>query len=157
MSFLEAARLGEELVAGLGHEMAHLRRRDYLLNLLCEALLVPIFYAVNVAVAYRLTQVFHAGYRLRHAYGKLTEDYSVLNQRLERQLGELEEARRQVEASGRKLSLFADRNFTVTNVSTVDGYQMITDYQMDDFAKSKIAITNDELVGERDTVKDMHA
>jgi PAS domain S-box-containing protein len=73
------------------------------------ALLVPIFYAVNVAIAYRLTQVFHSGYRLRHAYGKLTEDYSVLNQRLERQLGELEEARRQVEASGRKLSLFADR------------------------------------------------
>ena len=73
------------------------------------ALLVPMFYAVNVAVAYRLTQVFHAAYRLRHAYGKLTEDYSVLNQRLERQLGELEEARTQVEASGRKLALFADR------------------------------------------------
>src|SRR3954451_11490547 len=73
------------------------------------ALLVPIFYAINVAVAYRLTQVFHSGYRLRHAYGKLTDDYSVLNQRLERQLGELEEARRQVEASGRKLALFADK------------------------------------------------
>ncbi|MBV8032469.1 MAG: PAS domain S-box protein [Betaproteobacteria bacterium] len=73
------------------------------------ALLVPMFYAINVAVAYRLTQVFHSGYRLRHAYGKLTEDYSVLNQRLERQLGELEEARRQVEASGRKLALFAER------------------------------------------------
>jgi PAS domain S-box-containing protein len=73
------------------------------------ALLVPMFYAVNVAVAYRLTQVFHSAYRLRHAYGKLTEDYSVLNHRLERQLGELEEARRQVEASGRKLALFADR------------------------------------------------
>jgi PAS domain S-box-containing protein len=73
------------------------------------ALLVPMFYAINVGVAYRLTQVFHAGYRLRHAYGKLTEDYSVLNQRLEHQLGELEDARRQVEASGRKLSLFAER------------------------------------------------
>ena len=73
------------------------------------ALLVPIFYAMNVAVAYRLTQVFHSGYRLRHAYGKLTDDYSVLNQRLERQLGELEEARRQVEASGRKLALFAEK------------------------------------------------
>ena len=73
------------------------------------ALLVPIFYAINVAIAYRLTQVFHSGYRLRHAYGKLTDDYSVLNQRLERQLGELEEARRQVEASGRKLALFADK------------------------------------------------
>ena len=73
------------------------------------ALLMPIFYAINVAVAYRLTQVFHSGYRLRHAYGRLTEDYSVLNQRLERQLGELEEARRHVEASGRKLTLFAER------------------------------------------------
>ena len=73
------------------------------------ALLVPMFYVINVAIAYRLTQVFHAGYRLRHAYGRLTEDYSVLNQRLQRQLVELDEARRQVEASGRKLALFAER------------------------------------------------
>jgi len=73
------------------------------------ALLVPLFYAINVAIAYRLTQVFHSGYRLRHAYGKLTEDHRVLNRRLERQLLELEEARRQVEASGRKLALFAER------------------------------------------------
>jgi PAS domain S-box-containing protein len=73
------------------------------------ALLVPVFYALNVAIAWRLNQVFDAGYRLRHAYGRLTEDYSVLNQRLEKQLVELEEARRQVEASGRKLALFAER------------------------------------------------
>jgi PAS domain S-box-containing protein len=73
------------------------------------ALLVPLFYAINVAIAYRLTQVFHSGYRLRHAYGKLTQDHRSLNQRLERQLLELDEARRQVEASGRKLALFAER------------------------------------------------
>jgi PAS domain S-box-containing protein len=73
------------------------------------ALLVPLFYAVNVVIAYRLNQVFHTGYRLRHAYGKLTQDHRLLNQRLERQLVELEEARRQVEASGRKLALFAER------------------------------------------------
>jgi PAS domain S-box-containing protein len=73
------------------------------------ALLVPLFYAINVAIAYRLTQVFHSGYRLRHAYGRLTQDHRQLNQRLERQLVELEEARRQVEASGRKLALFAER------------------------------------------------
>jgi malate dehydrogenase len=42
-------------------------------------------------------------------------------------------------------------------LSTIDGYEMITDYAMDDFARSKIAITNDELVGERDTVKEMLA
>jgi malate dehydrogenase len=39
--------------------------------------------------------------------------------------------------------------------STANGYEVIESYQMDDFAKSKIKITNDELVAERDTVKDM--
>src|ERR1041384_8268641 len=73
------------------------------------ALLVPLFYVVCVTIAYRLNMVFDAGYRLRHAYGRLTEDYSSLNQRLEQQLIELGEARRQVEASGRKLALFAER------------------------------------------------
>ncbi len=73
------------------------------------ALLIPLFYAVSVAIAYRLNRVFDSGYRLRHAYGRLTEDYSGLNKRLEQQLVELEEARRQVEASGRKLALFAER------------------------------------------------
>jgi malate dehydrogenase len=39
--------------------------------------------------------------------------------------------------------------------STETGYEVITSYEMDDFAKSKIAISNDELVSERETVKDM--
>ena len=39
--------------------------------------------------------------------------------------------------------------------STATGYDVITSYEMDDFAKSKIAITNDELVGERETVKEL--
>ena len=38
---------------------------------------------------------------------------------------------------------------------TATGYDVLTNYEMDDFAKSKIALTNDELVGERDTVKDL--
>ena len=74
------------------------------------ALIVPAFYLLNVGIAYRLNGVFDSGFRLRHAYGKLTEDYTALNQRLEQQLVELEEARRQVEASGRKLALFAERS-----------------------------------------------
>ena len=41
--------------------------------------------------------------------------------------------------------------------STADGYEVVTSYEMDEFAKSKIALTNEELVGERDTVKDMLA
>ena len=59
------------------------------------ALLIPLFYGVSVAIAYRLNNVFLSGYRLRHAYA--------------RQLVELDEARRQIEASGRKLALFAER------------------------------------------------
>src|SRR3989440_7171035 len=59
------------------------------------ALLIPLFYGVSVAIAYRLNGVFLSGYRLRHAY--------------QRQLVELDEARRQIEASGRKLALFAER------------------------------------------------
>jgi malate dehydrogenase len=39
--------------------------------------------------------------------------------------------------------------------STASGYEVVTSYQMDDFAKSKIKITNDELVSERETVKEM--
>ncbi len=39
--------------------------------------------------------------------------------------------------------------------STATGYDVITSYEMDDFAKSKIAITNEELVGERETVKEL--
>jgi len=74
------------------------------------AVLVPVLYLVYVGIAYRLHQVFDSGYRLRHAYGKLTVDYTALNQRLEQQLVETEEARRQVEASGRKLALFAERS-----------------------------------------------
>jgi len=59
------------------------------------ALLIPLFYGVSVAIAFRLNGVFVSGYRLRHAY--------------QRQLIELQEARRQIEASGRKLTLFAER------------------------------------------------
>ena len=41
--------------------------------------------------------------------------------------------------------------------TTATGHEVIASYDMDDFAKSRIALTNDELVGERDTVKDMLA
>jgi PAS domain S-box-containing protein len=73
------------------------------------ALLIPVFYLMNVAVAYRLNQVFQSGYRLRHAYGKLTEEHTSLNERLEQQLADLTDAHREVAASGRKLALFAER------------------------------------------------
>ena len=39
--------------------------------------------------------------------------------------------------------------------SSATGYEAVTNLEMDDFAKSRIAITNEELVGERETVKEM--
>jgi malate dehydrogenase len=39
--------------------------------------------------------------------------------------------------------------------TTATGYEAVTTFEMADFARSKIAITNDELVAERDTVKEM--
>ena len=41
--------------------------------------------------------------------------------------------------------------------TTATGYEVIDTFVMDDFAKSKIALTNDELVGERETIKDLLA
>jgi beta-lactamase regulating signal transducer with metallopeptidase domain len=39
--FLDASP-SDQVTAALGHEMAHIRRRDYAVNLLCEAALLPI-------------------------------------------------------------------------------------------------------------------
>ena len=51
---------------------------------------------------------------------------------------------------------FADGIWAGVPVKTTEsGYEVIKTYEMNDFAKSKLAITNDELVGERDTVKEM--
>ena len=74
------------------------------------ALMIPILLAINIAVAYRLNDIFVSGYRLRRSYGRLTQDYTALNQQLEQRLVELDDARHQVEASGRKLALFAERS-----------------------------------------------
>ena len=41
--------------------------------------------------------------------------------------------------------------------TTPGAFEVVESYEMDDFAKSKIALTNDELVGERELVKDMLA
>jgi malate dehydrogenase len=39
--------------------------------------------------------------------------------------------------------------------TTKDGYEVVKTYQMDEFSKGKLAATNEELVGERDTVKEL--
>jgi PAS domain S-box-containing protein len=107
------------------------------------ALLVPAFYTMNVGVAWRLSQVFDSGYRLRHAYGKLAEDYTALNQRLEQQLVELDEARRQVEASGRKLTLFAERSPIAVFEFDVEG-RILT---VNPSAEALFGYASNELIG----------
>ncbi|TAN50407.1 MAG: PAS domain-containing sensor histidine kinase [Betaproteobacteria bacterium] len=74
------------------------------------AILIPLFYAVSVGVAYRLEQLFLAGFRTQRAYRQLNAEYAALNQRLAQQLQEIAVARGQVEASGRKLALFVQRS-----------------------------------------------
>jgi beta-lactamase regulating signal transducer with metallopeptidase domain len=47
----------EQLTAALGHEMAHIRRRDYAVHLLCEALFVPVaFHPAACRVRRRLAE-----------------------------------------------------------------------------------------------------
>ncbi len=113
------------------------------------AVLVPVFWAANVAIAYRLNQVFYSGYRLRHAYGRLTEDYTALNKRLEQQLVELDEAQRQVEASGRKLALFAER--APIAVLELDAEGRIQ--QINHAAENLFGWTSNELVEKNAPVK----
>jgi len=113
------------------------------------ALLVPVFYLANVGIAYRLNQVFYSGYRLRHAYGRLTEDYTALNKRLEQQLVELDEAQRQVEASGRKLALFAER--APIAVLELDAAGRIQ--QINNAAENLFGWTSNELVEKDASVK----
>jgi PAS domain S-box-containing protein len=108
------------------------------------ALLVPVFYVLMVAIAWKLNDVFLAGYRLRHAYGRLTRDYSVLNQRLEKQLVELDEARRQVEASGRKLALFAERSPIAVLELAPDG----TVLQVNQAGETLFGYAQGELLGQ---------
>src|SRR3982751_346279 len=93
------------------------------------ALLIPLFYGATVAIAYRLNGVFLSGYRLRHAY--------------QRSLVELDEAGRQIEASGRKLALFAERSPIA--VFELDGEAMLR--EVNQAAEILFGYAADELVG----------
>src|SRR5689334_5542161 len=93
------------------------------------ALLIPLFFGVSVAIAFRLNGVFLSGYRLRHAY--------------QRQLVELQEARRQIEASGRKLALFAER--APIAVLELDAEGVV--HEVNHAAELLFGFAADELVG----------
>jgi PAS domain S-box-containing protein len=107
------------------------------------AVLVPIFYLINVGIAYRLNRVFLSGYRLRHAYDRLTEDHTRLNKQLEQQIEDLQEARQEVEASGRKLALFAER----APISVIEMDANSTILEMNPAAEHMLGYSALELIG----------
>ena len=107
------------------------------------AVLVPIFYLINVAIAHRLNRVFLSGYRLRHAYDRLTEDHTRLNKQLEQQIEDLLEARQEVEASGRKLTLFAER----APISVIETDANSTILEMNPATEHMLGYSTLELIG----------
>jgi PAS domain S-box-containing protein len=107
------------------------------------AVLVPVFYLINVGIAYRLNRVFLSGYRLRHAYDRLTEDHTRLNKQLEHQIEDLLEARQEVEASGRKLTLFAER----APISVIEMDANSTILEMNPAAEHMLGYSTLELIG----------
>jgi PAS domain S-box-containing protein len=73
------------------------------------AMVLPFFYIIMVGIAHRLHHVLASGYRLRQAYGRLTDERHALNLQVENQIQELLDAQREIQASGRKLALFSER------------------------------------------------
>jgi len=107
------------------------------------AVLVPLFLAVNISIAMRLSRVFADGFRLRHAYAHLGQDHSMLNAQLQEQIEELLQAQREVEASGRKLALFAER--APIAVFEVDPKGTIL--EMNPSAENTFGYSSTELIG----------
>src|SRR5919106_465724 len=70
---------------------------------------VPLLYAAYVATAWHLGRAFAAAYGLRSAYDRLSNDNAEVQAQLGEQLDSLLEAHREVQAYGRKLSLFSER------------------------------------------------
>jgi len=70
---------------------------------------VPLLYAAYVATAWQLGKAFSAAYGLRSAYDRLASDNAEVQAQLGEQLDSLLEAHREVQAYGRKLSLFSER------------------------------------------------
>jgi PAS domain S-box-containing protein len=70
---------------------------------------VPLLYAAYVATAWQLGKAFASAYGLRSAYDRLAGDNAEVQAQLGEQLDSLLEAHREVQAYGRRLSLFSER------------------------------------------------
>jgi len=70
---------------------------------------LPLLYIANVLTAYELGRVFSTAFGLRGAYQRLSGDNAEIQAQLGEQLDSLLDAHREVQAYGRKLSLFSER------------------------------------------------
>src|SRR5919108_2336720 len=104
---------------------------------------VPLLYAAYVATAWHLGKAFAAAYGLRSAYDRLSNDNAEVQAQLGEQLDSLLEAHREVQAYGRKLSLFSER--APIAVFEVDPRATILD--MNPAAENLFGYAASEMVG----------
>ena len=104
---------------------------------------VPLLYIANVITAYELGRAFLAAYGLRSAYQRLSVDNAEIQAQLGEQLDSLLDAHREVQAAGRKLTLFSER--APIAVFEVDPNATILD--MNPAAENLFGYAAPELVG----------
>jgi PAS domain S-box-containing protein len=104
---------------------------------------VPLLYIANVITAYELGRAFVAAYGLRSAYQRLSGDNAEIQAQLGEQLDSLLDAHREVQAAGRKLTLFSER--APIAVFEVDPNATILD--MNPAAENLFGYAAPELVG----------
>jgi len=104
---------------------------------------VPLLYVANVITAYELGRAFLAAYGLRSAYQRLSSDNAEIQAQLGEQLDSLLDAHREVQAAGRKLTLFSER--APIAVFEVDPNATILD--MNPAAENLFGYAAPELVG----------
>ena len=104
---------------------------------------LPLLYIANVWTAYELSRVFSTAFSLRGAYRRLSADNADVQAQLGEQLDSLLDAHREVQAYGRKLSLFSER--APIAVFEVDTNATILD--MNPAAENLFGYASPEMVG----------
>jgi len=104
---------------------------------------MPLLFAANVLTAYELGRVFASAFALRGAYRRLSGDNAEVQAQLGEQLDSLLDAHREVQAYGRKLSLFSER--APIAVFEVDPRATILD--MNPAAENLFGWASPEMVG----------
>jgi PAS domain S-box-containing protein len=104
---------------------------------------MPLLFIGNVLTAYELGRVFASAFSLRGAYRRLSSDNAEIQAQLGEQLDSLLDAHREVQAYGRKLSLFSER--APIAVFEVDPRATILD--MNPAAENLFGYASPEMVG----------